>query len=107
MSKPNHQDRMAELVRMVTAVVDDHFQERADRVLNAYRPQIVADVGEDITRQVTEDPGFNAFLLAAYDEAELEPEVATHEAAAWLRDHPDATPEQAFAAVREACSGCE
>ena len=90
-------DRFA---RAMLELVDEHDQECAAAALERYRPQIAADVGEEITEQVLSDAGLWAFLREVSEHG-LEAEEAAHSAAVHLRDHPEAAPAEAFTAVRD------
>lgn len=92
-------------VRRMMAAEEDMIQERAAAVLERYRPILVAEFGETITDQIMSHPAFTAYVAEVYDSLELEPDEAAFEAAQYLQDNPEATPAEAFTAVRDRAAG--
>jgi hypothetical protein len=83
--------------QQLASTIDDHGVRQASSVLSACRPQLVAEFGEDLTAQVLDHPGLFLFLTAV-DHA-LDPDEAVCRAVSYLREHPEATPADAFAST--------
>jgi hypothetical protein len=81
-------------IQQLASTVDEHGVQEASIVLNTYRPQLITKFGEALAAQVLDHPGLFLFL-SAVDHA-LDPDEAVRSAVSYLREHPEATPADAF-----------
>lgn len=96
---PNEDTAMDRYAASVSDAYDTADRSRAEQVLAAYRPRLVAEAGEAITARIYEHRGLGGFV-AEMDALGMDADEAVRAAAAYLTDHIDATVPSAFATVR-------
>jgi hypothetical protein len=92
--------RRKRLAAEITDAIDTHTREHAADLMRRYRPTLAEEFGEDITARIADAPELLDLVVEL--DGELEADDISREAAKYLRDHPEASVGEAFAAVREA-----
>ncbi|MFE6025582.1 hypothetical protein [Streptomyces niveus] len=87
--------------RQMAEIVNDHERERAVAVLDRYRPVLVAEFGAAAVERVLDDPGFLILLAEVTGARDVEPDEVAYAAVAHLRDHPEASLEDAVSSAAQ------
>jgi hypothetical protein len=99
MSDHAPQDRF---VDQLAAALDEHEHQRAAAIMAKYRPELEAEFGADATARVVEHSSFLPWALSQMELRDLdEPCQPAWEAVAYLQQHSDAGPDEAFTAVAD------